>query len=218
MTSRFSRFLGATAQSALASRAQVALPIFEDDLMVLNYALTLEHLENAFYKQVLAPGKLQGKAAAYLAIIGADEQAHVDALTAAITGAGGMPTKSRKSYAFDNLGDFSTEAGILAVAAILESTGVGAYNGAGREIMNKTVLAAAGSIVAVEARHTAAIRALIDPNANPVPKAFEAALRPADVVGAIGAILGRGPTSSRSTPARRRCWTRSPVQGRRSTC
>ncbi len=192
MTGQFSRFLSAVAQPSRAGQVQTALPIFADDLMVLNYALTLEHLENAFYKQVLASGKLQGNAAAYLTIIGQHEQAHVDALTAAITGAGGMPVKQRKSYAFDKLGDLSTQDGILAVAAKLEATGVAAYDGAAREIVNKTVLGAAGSIVAVEARHTGIIRALIDPNANPVPKAFEDLLRPADVVGMVAPILGPG--------------------------
>ncbi len=167
-------------------------PVFENDLQVLNYALTLEHLENAFYKQVNASGKLQGNAAKYLAIIGADEQAHVDAITKGIQGAGGMPVKPRKSYAFDKLGDLSTQAGILAVAQKLESTGVAAYDGAAREIMDKTILGVAGSIVAVEARHTAIIRVLLDPNANPVPKSFEDLLRPAQVMGMIGTILGPG--------------------------
>ncbi len=167
-------------------------PIFENDLMVLNYALTLEHLENTFYKMVLASGKLQGNAAKYLAVIGADEQAHVDAITKGIQDAGGMPVKARKSYAFDKLGDLSTQAGILAVAQKLEATGVAAYDGAAREIVSKMILGVAGSIVAVEARHTAIIRTLIDPNTNPVPKSFEDLLRPKDVLGMIGGILGPG--------------------------
>jgi hypothetical protein len=48
----------------------------------------------------------------------------------------------------------------------------------------------AGSIVAVEARHTAIINALINPAANPVPKAFEAVTKPQDVLNAVGPILG----------------------------
>lgn len=167
-------------------------PIFENDLMVLNYALTLEHLENAFYKQVNGSGKLQGNAAKYLAIIGAHEQAHVDALTKAISGAGGTPVKARKSYAFGKLGDLTTQAGILAIANILEPTGVAAYDGAAREIANKAILGVAGQIVQVEARHAAIIRTLLDPTSNPVPIAFENKLPPAKVLGAIGPVLGPG--------------------------
>ncbi len=166
--------------------------IFENDLMVLNYALTLEHLESTFYKQVNASGKLQGNAAKYLAIIGAHEAAHVDALTKAITGAGGVPVKARKSYDFGKLGDLSTQAAILAVAATLEATGVAAYDGAAGEIASKAILGVAGQIVQVEARHTAIIRTLINPDANPVPKAFEDSLTPAQVFSAAGAVLGPG--------------------------
>jgi len=165
-------------------------PIFENDLMVLNYALTLEHLENTFYKQALGSGKLQGNAAKYLAIIGVHEQAHVDALTKAISQAGGMPVKARKSYDFTKLGDPTTQAGILGIANKLEPTGVAAYDGAAREIQDKKILGVAGQIVQVEARHAAIIKTLLDPNTSPVPKAFEDLLRPAQVLGAIGTVLG----------------------------
>jgi len=171
---------------------EIVAPIFENDLMVLNYALTLEHLENTFYKQVLGSGKLQGNAAKYLAIIGTHEQAHVDGITKAISQAGGMPVKARKSYDFTKLGDPTTQAGILAIANILEPTGVAAYDGAAREIQDKKILGVAGSIVQVEARHAAIIKTLIDPNTSPVPKAFESLLRPAQVLAAIGTVLGPG--------------------------
>jgi Ferritin-like domain len=42
----------------------------------------------------------------------------------------------------------------------LENVGVGAYNGDGPWLTNKKLLAAAGSIVQVEARHAAAIAVL----------------------------------------------------------
>lgn len=163
---------------------------FRNDLDVLNYALTLEHLENAFYKQVLASGKLQGNAMAYLRTIGAHEQAHVDALTAAIQQAGGAPERERRSYNFAALGDINTADGILRVSEMLEATGVKAYDGAARDIKDKSILATAGAIVQVEARHVAVIRALINPNANPVPNAFEEMMRPQEVVDLVGPILG----------------------------
>jgi hypothetical protein len=181
MTSAFGRFLAATQQQA---------PFFKNDLEVLNYALTLEHLEAEFYKLVVAGGKLQGNALRYLTVIRDHEVTHVVELTKAIQGAGGTPVKARKSYNFAALGDMNTQDGILKISEILEQTGVGAYNGAAREITNKAILGVAGAIVAVEARHTAIVRALINPNANPVPRSFELVTKPGDVLAAVGPLLG----------------------------
>lgn len=168
----------------------MAAPFFKSDVEVLNYALTLEHLEAAFYTAVVAGGKLSGNVLKYLTIIRDHEVAHVQAISQGLTQGGATPVKARASYAFDKLGDMTTQAGILKIAALLEATGVGAYNGAAREITNKTILGVAGSIVAVEARHTGLINALNDPNANPAPKSFEAVTKPADVLAAVGPILG----------------------------
>jgi rubrerythrin len=163
---------------------------FTNDLDVLNYALTLEHLEAAFYNQVNASGTLSGDAAAYLRIIGDHENAHVDALTQAIAGAGGTPVRARASYNFDALGDLSTQDGILAVAKTLEETGVAAYNGAGREISDTSILTTAGAIVQTEANHAAIVRVLIDANANPVPSAFPPATPPQEILDIVTPLLG----------------------------
>lgn len=168
--------------------AQMA-PYFKNDLEVLNYALTLEHLEHAFYAEVNAGGKLQGNAAKYLAIIGAHEKAHVDALAAAIAKAGGTPVQPLAKYNFGAVGDMDSQAGILAIANILEPTGVKAYDGAAREIVDKSILGVAGQIVQVEARHAAVVKLLIDPNANPVPDAFEGKATPEEILDAIKPII-----------------------------
>ena len=68
MTNAFGQFLAATNQQA---------PFFKNDLEVLNYALTLEHLEAEFYKMVVAGGKLQGNALKYLMVIRDHEVTHV---------------------------------------------------------------------------------------------------------------------------------------------
>lgn len=182
MANAFASFL-------LDTRSAQMAPYFKNDLEVLNYALTLEHLENTFYAEVNAGGKLQGDAAKYLAVIGAHERAHVDALTAAISKAGGTPVQPLGKYNFGAVGDMNSQAGILAIANILEPTGVKAYDGAAREIMDKAILGVAGQIVQVEARHAAIVRVLIDPNANPVPKAFEEMATPQQILDAIKPIV-----------------------------
>ena len=179
----------ALAGPALTTRRALA-PFFKNDLEVLAFALTLEHLENRFYRDVNGSGKLQGAAAQALMAIGAHEQAHVDGLTATITKLGGTPVAEQRAYNFAALGDLSTQAGILAIANILEPTGVKAYDGAARELTDRGLLAVAGQIVQVEARHAAIIRALIAPNDNPVPKAFEDKATPQQILDAIKPILG----------------------------
>ncbi len=196
MANQFASFLAAT--------AQVPQPFFKNDLEIANYALTLEHLENAFYKQVTGSGRLSGKALTYLQVVGRHEQEHVDFLTNFIRQAGGTPVAAARGYDFAKLGDLNSQAGILKVAEMLEQTGVLAYDGVAFEIKDKQILAAAGSIVAVEARHTAAIRTLLTaqqsatnagaavPSGNvdmPVPNAFEKVLRPQEVLAAVGPII-----------------------------
>lgn len=165
--------------------------LLQSDLDVLNFALTLEHLENRFYRDVNGSGRLQGKAAQALLVIGMHEQAHVDALTATILQMGGTPVQEQRSYNFGALGDMGTQAGILAIAGVLEPTGVKAYDGAAREITDRMLLAVAGQIVQVEARHVAIIRALLDPNANPVSRAFEEEATRQQILAAIRPVLGQ---------------------------
>jgi len=174
-----------------SARSASMAPFFKDDVEVLNYALTLEHLEAAFYVAAVAGGKLTGNALKYATIIRDDEVAHVDAIAGGLTQAGATPVKARASYNFAPLGDMGTQDGILKIAAILEMTGVGAYNGAARELTSKTILGVAGSIVAVEARHTGVINALLNPNTAPTPNgSFEKVLKPADVLAAVTPLLG----------------------------
>lgn len=163
---------------------------FANDVEILNYALTLEHLEADFYVKVIAGGVLTGKELVDFTAIRDHEVAHVNYLQAGITKAGGTPVKPRQSYDFSSIGDINTRAGILKIADALEPTGVSAYDGVARQISNKAYLAVAGSIVQIEARHAARIKAIIDPNANPVPAAFEAKRTPEEVMNIIAPLLG----------------------------
>jgi rubrerythrin len=128
------------------------------DVDILNFALTLEYLEAAFYTQALqnTPG-LGGETKEIAQTLRDNEQEHVDALKATIKGLGG---KAVAAPGVDFGEAFSSEKAFLKTAQTFEDLGVSAYNGAAPGIKSKEVLGAAGSIVQVEARHAAAIRFL----------------------------------------------------------
>ena len=102
----------------------------------------------------------------------------MDALTQTITDLGGTPAEL-PTFTFP----LEDEASFLELAQTLEDTGVSAYNGAGPLIESKDVLAAAGSIVQVEARHAAAIRVARDE--APAPTAFDETLDMQAVLDAV---------------------------------
>ena len=148
------------------------------DVDILNFALTLEYLEAAFYKDALAKAGLSGEAKKLAREIGEHEQQHVKALTGAIKKAGGKPV-SAPAVAFP----LKDQASFLKLAEAFEDTGVSAYDGAAPMIQSKEVLTAAGAIVQVEARHAAAIRFL--KGDNPTRGAFEPPLKKAEVLKAV---------------------------------
>ena len=152
---------------------------FKNDLDVLNYALTLEYFEAELYKVLSAGGKLQGKDLQYIQLFGQQEQAHVDAVKATVEKLGGTPV-TKGNYNFPTL---NTREDVLNLLNVVEQTGVGAYLGAAGYIQNKDILAAAASIMQVEARHTALIRYLLD--LPPVPDAFTPAFTPAEVLAKV---------------------------------
>jgi rubrerythrin len=148
------------------------------DVDILNFALTLEYLEAAFYKDGLAKAGLSGAAKKLATEIGDHENQHVAALTQTIKKLGGKPVAAPK-VAFP----FTDEKSFLKLAQVFEDTGVSAYNGAAPLISSKEVLGAAGSIVQVEARHAAAIRLLN--GADPSPAAFDPTLSKKQVLKAV---------------------------------
>jgi hypothetical protein len=174
-------------------RNLVAAQELMSDLEVLNYALTLEHLEYAFYRDGVGlftfGNDSRGQSIdANLGAVRDHELAHVETLTTVVTDLGGEPV-AEATYDF---GDAYTDpAAFLATAQALENTGVSAYDGAGQFLQNAELLTAAGSIVAVEARHASYLNLLN--GVLPFPDAFETPLSPEEVLEIAGPfIVGDG--------------------------
>ena len=141
------------------------------DVDILNYALTLEYLEAEFYTRGVAQVKdLSGDEMKLAKELRDNEKEHVDALAATVKKLGGTAAKKPM---LDFGGAFASRMAFLKTANVLEDAGVSAYNGAAPLIESTDVLAAAGSIVQIEARHAALIRLVR--NKPPAPLAFDKA-------------------------------------------
>lgn len=131
----------------------------KQDLAILNFALTLEFLEAAFYKEALQKQNAYPRQEVrdVAALIHAHEQTHVTALKSTIKAFGGKPVRSPS---FDFKGSTDNEQSFIGTALVLENTGVHAYLGQAKRLLSKKLLGAAASIVTIEARHAAAIAVL----------------------------------------------------------
>ncbi|CAN5344017.1 hypothetical protein BH23BAC1_BH23BAC1_07650 [soil metagenome] len=142
-----------------------AVNLGKGDTGVLNYALTLEQLEAAFYTLVMAMpySGMNSEEETILEDLRKHEVVHRDFLKAAL-GKDAIPTLT---FDFSSV-DFSSRDSVLATAKIFEDLGVAAYNGAGKLLKSADLLLIAGKIVSVEGRHAAAIRSIFDDD----PKSF----------------------------------------------
>jgi len=152
--------------NGLTAPALAARPSKKQDVKILNYALTLEYLEAAFYSEAVSKGAISGDALEAAKIVRAHELAHVKALKSVL---GKAAVKKPKFDFMNTTGDQST---FLATAVALEDTGVAAYAGQGPRVSQKAVVQAALSIHSVEARHAAHFRSLA--GMTFAPKAFDA--------------------------------------------
>jgi Ferritin-like domain len=160
------------AEAAIATRHRSK----RNDTRILNYALTLEYLEAAFYRQALVHGGAQGDEGVkfFATYVAQHEAAHVKTLKHVLGSAAVAKPTFDFGEAVTNLTKFKQ------TAQVLEDTGVAAYAGQGPNLLQRPLVQAALSIHSVEARHAAWIRFINgggQPGAAtehiPAPKAFD---------------------------------------------
>ncbi|KAF8068058.1 ferritin-like domain-containing protein [Lyophyllum atratum] len=174
------------------------------DIDILNFALTLEHLENKFYDEGLArysqqdfldagyPEWTRGR----YEQIAAHEKTHVEFLSSAITAAGAKAVEPCK-YRFHDK-DVNT---FIDISFALESVGTSAYNGAAAFITDKAYLTVAASILGVEARQAAWINSAVR-KSNPWNTAFETPLDMNQVYTLASAFIKSCPESNPPLPVK----------------
>ena len=165
------------------------IPGGSEDVVVLNYALTLETLEADLYRQALniAAGKDVGTplpadgGASYTQAVGnggldsglaavgflylqqyaSVEAAHRDFLRAAISGAGATPVPANPNGYTIGLAPGTDLMTILTLIRKVEETGVTAYLGAAGFLTNPVFVQVASSIFTTEARHSAGMNYIL---------------------------------------------------------
>ena len=153
----------------------------KEDVKILNYALTLEYLEAAFYAEAVGRGIYTGAVGTFASTVAGHEATHVATLKSV------LGSKAVAKPAFDFQGSTRQWKTFLRTAKVLEDTGVAAYQGQAHRIHQNAVLEPAGAILAVEARHAAWVRDLLyaGKSVKPAPEAFSTALSMSEVLAAV---------------------------------
>ncbi len=172
------------------------------DVDVLNYALSLEHLESAFYQEAMDTFDedefLEADALedyteedrqmvyGFVETVADHEAQHVEVLTQAVALLGGDPADPADyDFGFEDVAEF------ISLAQVLENTGVAAYAGAAPFVESPDLLGAALSIHSVEARHAAMMNAVA--GSSPFPNAFDPASSQSEVLDAVSGFIAGEP-------------------------
>jgi hypothetical protein len=156
---------GIAGAAALARPPGARAALARGDVAILNYALTLEYLQDAFYTEAERKGALAGPAARLTRVVGAVERAHVRALRNV------LGSKAVARPFFDFGGVTESPPSFVRTAVAFEDLGTAAYKGQAHLIESPQVLAAAVGIHSVEARHAAWIRYIA--GTQPAADAFD---------------------------------------------
>jgi hypothetical protein len=156
---------GGVLLAAFAAPAALAADRNAGDRAILNFALSLEYLQDSFYTEADRIGALKGELARQASIVGAHERAHVKALRQTL----GSAAIARARFNFH--GATESEDAFRRTAVAFEDLAVAAYKGQAPRLRSRGYLAAAIAIHSVEARHAAWIRRLA--GIQPAAHAFD---------------------------------------------
>jgi Ferritin-like domain len=185
---------GAVLAAGLATSA-TARAQSKNDIAILNYALSLEELQAAFYTEAERLGQLTGPAARATRVVGPVERAHVDAFRRALGSA------AIEKPAFDFGGVTENQGKFLQTAVAFEDLAVAAYKGQAPLIESPELLSVAVSIHSVEARHAAWMRRLV--GILPAARAFDDATAKPEIlriVASTGFVTSPARTGGRGRP------------------
>lgn len=156
---------GAALLGALGAAGRAEGATSPSDVSILNYALTLEYLQAAFYTESERLGAITGKLARVPRQLGAVERGHVRALRKTL----GRAAVARPAFNFRGVTEDQEK--FLQTAVAFEDLAAAAYKAQAARIKSPALLTAAVSIHSVEARHAAWMRYLA--GATPAASAFD---------------------------------------------
>jgi hypothetical protein len=157
--------VGGAALTAVLAGAPRALAQSQSDIDILNYALTLEYVQAAFYTEAEREGALRGASRRAASVVGPVERAHVKAFRKAL----GSAAVKRPTFNFGGVTENQRK--FLQTAVAFEDLAVAAYKAKAPDIKSPALLAVAISIHSVEARHAAWMRRLV--GILPAARAFD---------------------------------------------
>jgi hypothetical protein len=183
---------GGALLGALLAPGAAGAQSHKQDVAILNFALSLEYLQDSFYTEVERLGGFRGPLGEQARIVAAHERAHVVALRGVLGG------KAVKRGRYDFRGATESRDAFRRTAVAFEDLAVAAYKGQAPRIANTGYLVAALGIHTVEARHAAWIRRLA--GKTPAENAFDEPRSARSTLGVVASTKFVLRTRSRRSP------------------